>query len=122
MSSEDLLQRASAWSGKGGTPAGNYVTEGLNHYLDPDSAEPDQLTRRLQWFEGQVTAMVDAAQPLVGIKKSVLVAVHGRTDVSSSTFFTEFPFSPNSPAAEIVQRVLESKGIWSSEIAELYRE
>lgn len=122
MTAAELLDRATQWLTKGGSPAGNYVTEGLNRYLDPDHVEPQQLTERLNRFESMFTAAVDAAQPLVSVKKSVLVAVHHRNDVSSETFFTELPFSPNSDAADVVRRVLESKGRWGAELAKAFVE
>ena len=72
-------------------------------YLDPDIVEPAELTSRLARFEQQFAASVDAAQPLVGIKKAVLVAVHDRNDVPSETFFTELPVRPNSAGRAVVQ-------------------
>jgi hypothetical protein len=122
MSAEDLLRRATAWITKGGTPAGNYVSEGLDRYLDPGIAEPEEFQSRLREFEMQFGAAVDAAQPLVGIKKSVLVAVHGRHEVESDTFFTELPFSASSDAGKIVRRVLESKGLWNEDLANSFAE
>ena len=65
---------------------------------------------------------MDAAQPLVSIKKSVLVAVHERNEAPSETFFTELPFSPNSPAGETVRRVLESKGKWNADLTKAFVE
>jgi hypothetical protein len=120
MSAQELLGRATQWLTKPGTPAGNYVTEGLDHYLDPDQAEPQEHSARLNRFESQLAASIDAAQPLVSIKKSVLVAVHQRNEAPSETFFTELPFSPNSPAAKVVRRVLESKGRWSADVAKAF--
>lgn len=117
MSADDILERATQWLHKPGTPAGNYMKEGLSRYLDPEVAEPAELPKRLARFEQRFTSAVDAAQPLVGIKKAVLVAVHNRHDVRSETFFTELPVAPNSPAAEVIQRVLESKGLWNADLA-----
>jgi hypothetical protein len=122
MSADDLLERATAWLTKGGTPAGNFVTEGLNSFLDPDRSEPQEHSKRLNQFEGLFNASVDAAQPLVSIKKSVLVAVHERNEAPSETFFTELPFSPNSPAGETVRRVLESKGKWNADFTKSFVE
>jgi hypothetical protein len=122
MSAEDLLTRATAWLTKGGTPAGNYVTEGLSRYLDPDHVDPQALSQRLNRFEGMFNASVDAAQPLVSIKKSVLVAVHDRDKVTTETFFTELPFAASSPAGEIVRNVLESKGKWNADLAKAFVE
>lgn len=122
MKSKDLLDRATAWLTKGGTPAGSYVTEGLAQYLDPDHVEPQELADRLHRFEGQFSASVDAAQPLVSIKKSVLVAVHNRDSVPTETFFTELPFSASSPAGKIVREVLERKGKWNSDLAKAFVE
>ena len=122
LSADALLSRATAWLTKGGTPAGNYVTEGLDRYLDPDHVEPQALSSRLQKFESMFNASLDAAQPLVSIKKSVLVAVHNRNEIPSETFFTELPFSPSSPAGEIVRNVLESKGKWNADMAKTFVE
>ena len=120
MSAFDLLERATAWLNRPGTPAGNFVTEGLNSYLDSDIAEPAELSRRLARFEQQFAASVDAAQPLISIKKGVLVAVHHRNDVRSETFFTELPVSPNSKAAAVIQKVLESRGRWNADLAKSF--
>ena len=117
MSAEDLLERATAWLNKPGTPAGNHVKEGLGRYLDPEVVDPGELTQRLARFKQRFTSAVDAAQPLIGIRKSVLVAVHKRQDVRAETFFTELPVSPNSAAAVIIQDVLESKGLWNADLA-----
>lgn len=122
MSTDELLARATAWLAKGGTPAGNFVMEGLNSYLDPDQVEPQTHTKRLNRFESMFNASLDAAQPLVSIKKDVLVAVHDRNEVPSETFFTELPFAPNSPAGEVVRRVLESKGKWNADMEKSFVE
>ena len=120
MSASQLLDRATEWLHAPGTPAGNYVKEGLHRYFDPDQVEPAERTKRLSRFEQQFAASVDAAQPLVGIRKSVLVAVHGRHEVRSETFFTELPIAPNSEEAAIVQKVLESKGLWTADTAKAF--
>ncbi len=117
MSAQDLLDRAIDWLHTPGTPAGSYVKEGLSRYFDADHVEPAERSKRLSRFERQFAASVDAAQPLVGIKKSVLVAVHGRHDVRSETFFTELPIAANSDEAAVVKRVLEAKGLWSADTA-----
>ena len=122
MSADELLARATAWLTKGGTPAGNYVTEGLDRYLDADHVEPQALTQRLRRFESLFAASVDAAQPLVSIKKSVLVAVHDRNEAPTETFFTELPFTTSSPAGEAVRRVLETKGKWNADLAKAFVE
>ena len=40
LQADDLLSRAMEWLTKPGTPAGNYVKEGLNRYLDLEIVEP----------------------------------------------------------------------------------
>ncbi|GCD91470.1 tubulin-like doman-containing protein [Nocardioides sp. LS1] len=120
MSAADLLERATAWLNRPGTPAGNFVKEGLDSYLDSDTAEPAELSQRLTRFEQQFAASVDAAQPLISIKKGVLVAVHHRNEVRSETFFTELPVAPKSKAAAVIQKVLESRGRWNAELAKSF--
>jgi hypothetical protein len=123
ISATELLERATAWLTRAGTPAGNFVAESLGHYLSDDSgAEAGEVSERLARFEQRLNAAVDAAQPLIGIKKSVLVAVHGRHEVKSETFFSEIPVPANSDAAKVVQRVLESKGLWSAETSKNFSE
>jgi hypothetical protein len=117
MSAEELLDRALAWLMKPGTPSGSFVRESLKRYFDADHTEPAERSKRLDRFEQQFAAAVDAAQPLVGIRKSVLVAVHGRNEVRSDTFFTELPFSASSDEAKAVRRVLETKGLWNEDVA-----
>lgn len=123
MAAEDLLARAIDWLHKSGTPAGNFMREGLDKYFDTEQVEPAQVAERLARFEQQFAAAVDAAQPLVGIKKSVLVAVHPKAgDSEPYTYFTELPVAENSEAARIVKRVLESKGRWNAEIEKSFRQ
>jgi SOS response regulatory protein OraA/RecX len=122
ISAEKILARATGWLTKPGTPAGNFVAEGLNGYLDPARVEPSDLQHRLHRFEALFNSAVDAAQPLVGINKSVLVAVHDRHDVATETFFSELPFSPGSPAGEAVQRVLQSRGKWNPDLMKSFIE
>jgi len=117
ISADDILERARVWLSKPGTPAGNYVNESLGRYFDADRVEPAERIKRLGRFEQQFAASVDAAQPLVSIKKSVLIAVHNRHEIRSETFFSELPVAPNSDEAAIVQKVLESKGLWNAEAA-----
>lgn len=120
MTGQDLLDRAIEWLHAPGTPAGSYVKEGLARYFDADHVEPAERSKRLSRFEQQFAASVDAAQPLVGIKKAVLVAVHGRHDVRSETFFTELPVASNSDEGAVVKRVLEAKGLWSADTAKSF--
>ncbi len=116
ISADAVLDRATAWLTKPGTPPGSFVSEGLDHYLDPDHVEPQDLQRRLHRFEALFNASVDAAQPLVGVNKAVLVAVHDRHEIATETFFSELPFSPSSAAGEVVQRVLQSRGKWNPDL------
>jgi hypothetical protein len=123
ISAAELLERATAWLNRPGTPAGNFVSESLGHYLSDDAGvEAGELSERLARFEQRLGAAVDAAQPLIGIKKSVLVAVHGRHEVKSETFFSEIPVPLSSDAAKVVQRVLESKGLWTAETSKNFTE
>ncbi|MBU2076224.1 MAG: tubulin-like doman-containing protein [Actinobacteria bacterium] len=116
MSSDDLLARAFAWLDRPGTSASRFVHESLNSYLSPDNVEPAEHHGRLERFEQQLAASVDAAQPLVGIKKSVLVAVHQRDTVESEIFFSEFPVSLESPGGQVIKSVLSAKGAWSDQL------
>jgi hypothetical protein len=122
MSAGDLLQRATDWLTKGGTPAGRHVHEGLSAYLDPDKAEPQELAARLHRFESLFNAAVDAAQPLVSINKGVLVAIHHRNEAGTETFFSELPFAPSSKAGKIVRGVLESRGRWNAALEKAFVE
>jgi hypothetical protein len=122
ISADAVLARALQWLTRPGTPAGSFVAEGLDHYLDPDQVEPSLLHDRLNRFEAMFNSSVDAAQPLVGINKAVLVAVHDRHDIATETFFSELPFSPSSPAGQIVQRVLQSRGKWNPDLIKSFVE
>ncbi len=117
-----ILTRATEWLTRPGTPAGSYVSEGLDRYLDPDQVEPPLLTERLHRFEALFNSAVDAAQPLVGINKAVLVAVHERNDIDTETFFSELPFSPKSEAGRTVQRVLSSRDKWNPDLIKSFIE
>ncbi|MBF4765002.1 hypothetical protein ISU07_17865 [Nocardioides islandensis] len=122
ISAGELLARATAWLTRPGTPAGSFVAESLNHYLSDSGAEAAEVSERLARFEQRLNGAVDAAQPLIGIKKSVLVAVHGRHEIKSETFFSEIPVASSSNAAKVVQKVLESKGLWSAETSKNFAE
>ena len=123
ISAAELLDRATVWLNRPGTPAGNFVSESLGRFLSDESgADAGEVSERLARFEQRLGAAVDAAQPLIGIKKSVLVAVHGRHEVKSETFFSEIPVPTSSEAAKVVQRVLESKGLWTAETSKNFSE
>ncbi len=122
ITTQVILARATQWLTRPGTPAGSYVAEGLERYLDPDQVEPHQHTERLHRFESLFNSAVDAAQPLVGINKAVLVAVHDRHEIDTETFFSELPFSPKSPAGQSVQRVLQSRGTWNPDLVKSFIE
>lgn len=122
ITTELILARATEWLTRPGTPAGSYVAEGLDRYLAPDHVEPSQLSERLNRFGALFNSAVDAAQPLVGINKAVLVAVHERNDIDTETFFSELPFSPKSQAGQTVQRVLESRDKWNPDLLKSFIE
>jgi hypothetical protein len=122
VGAQQLLDRATEWLTKPGTPAGSHVTEGLDRYLDPEHVEPQLRQPRLHHFEGLFNAAVDAAQPLVGINKAVLVAVHDRNNIATETFFSELPFSPRSLAGGAVQRVLQSRNQWNPDLVKSFIE
>ena len=66
--------------------------EGLRDYLDPDvSRRRPSSPQRLQRFEGQLIAALNAGSPLVSINPAVLVQVHGKNEVSYTTLFSEVP-------------------------------
>ncbi len=118
LSAQSIHRRALDWLERRGTAAGSFVREGLARYLDP--ADSTLLESRLARFEQQLTAAVDAAQPLVGISKNVLVAVHQRHEVRTETIFSEFPVAERSRAGQVIRHVLESKDLWNPEMTGLF--
>lgn len=109
----DLLDRARGWLHRDGTAVGRYMDEGLRDYLDPASVGPADLAARLQRFEGQLIAALNAGSPLVSVNPSVLVQVHGKNEVSYTTLFSEVPLPEKSPARERFRTLLESRSQWN---------
>ena len=109
----DILHRAQEWLTREGTAVGGYMAEGLRDYLDPDLVGPAELAERLQRFEGQLIAALNAGAPLVSINASVLVQVHDRHEISYSTSFSEIPLPDKSPARDRLRRILEARNQWS---------
>jgi hypothetical protein len=116
LSGENLLSRAKTWVTQPGTPMGAFTAQGLKNYLDPASTDPDEHAKRLNRFEGQFIAALNAAAPLVSINTGVLVQVHGEHAAPSNTFFTEIPLPADSPGRDVVKRILQGKGAWSNEV------
>ena len=116
LKGEHLLARAKRWVTRPETPIGAFTAQGLRQFLDPESCDPAEHSRRLNRFEGQFLAALNAAAPLVHINTGVLVQVHDRHEAPSDTFFTEIPFPDRSPARAAVRRVLEARGAWSAEV------
>ncbi|MGV8910843.1 MAG: tubulin-like doman-containing protein [Propionicimonas sp.] len=119
LSGNDLLSRAQTWVTQPGTPMGTFTAQGLKNYLDPAAADPEEHANRLNRFEGQFIAALNAAAPLVSINTGVLVQVHGEHAAPSNTFFTEIPLPANSPGRELVKRVLQGKGTWSNDVEKI---
>ncbi len=120
VKADDVLARANAWLLSPGTAIGNYVTEGLRDYLDPDKASPAEHSQRLGRFEGQLIAALNAGAPLVSVNTSVLVQVHDRSEVAYSVSFSEVPLPDRSPAKERFQKVLEARGEWGEGVAKAF--
>ena len=116
-SPDDVLARAGEWLTRDGTAVGRYMSEGLRDFLDAKNVSPAEHDRRLQRFEGQLIAALNAAEPLVSINASVLVQVHGRQEPRYATSFSEIPLPDKSAARATFRRVLEARGQWSEEIA-----
>jgi hypothetical protein len=119
-SADDLLERAGRWLQREGTAVGGYMGEGLREYLDPDKVGPAELDRRLQRFEGQLIAALNAGAPLVSINTSVLVQVHDRDRAAYATSFSEVPLVDKSPGRERFRRILEARGQWNESVAKAF--
>ena len=116
----NLLARSKEWLHRPGTLIGNYMEEGLRDYLNPDLVGPKDLNDRLQRFEGQLIAALNAGAPLVDINTSVLVQVHDRHEVKYSTSFSEIPLPDKSPAREVLRKTLQARGQWSEAITKAF--
>lgn len=112
MSAEDVLERATEWVQRPGRPIGQYVSESLGDYLDPEAAgvDPSEHARRMQGFTGMLVATIKAARPLVDINPGVLSEVHNQKTVPTTTTFTGIPFHEASPAALALKEVLTPMG------------
>ena len=113
----ELLGRARRWVEREGTPVGGYVHENLRDYLEPRKVDPQEHARRLAAFEGGFIAAIDASGPLVSINSGVLVQVHGVAAPSPSMSLSEMPFPDRSPGQAVVRRVLQSKDLWTEDVA-----
>lgn len=116
----ELLTRSREWLHREGTAAGRYMAEGLRDYLNPDLVGPSELKARLNRFEGQLNAALNAGAPLVKINASVLVQVHDRHEVSYTTSFSEIPLPDKSPAREVLRKVLTARSQWNEGISKAF--
>ncbi|PFG44791.1 tubulin-like protein [Isoptericola jiangsuensis] len=116
----DLLARAGQWLTKEGTRVGAYMAEGLRDHLDPARVSPAEHAARLQRFENQLGAALQAAEPLVSINPGVLVQVHGQHSARHLNKFGEIPLPDKSPGRSVFRRVLESRDQWSDDIEKSY--
>ena len=106
-----VLQRAKRWANRPNTAMGEYLGEHLREYLDPGKVGAAELGGRLDRFKGAFTEAIDLAAPLVNINAGVLRKTHGMDSPPRSYSFTEIPFPPGSPGREIVESVLQARGI-----------
>jgi hypothetical protein len=113
---DELLDRAGEWLTKEGTSVGSYMAQGLREYLDPSRVSPAEHAARLQRFENQLGAALQAAEPLVSINPAVLVQVHGQNSARHLNKFGEIPLPDKSPGRAVFRRVLESRDQWSDDI------
>jgi hypothetical protein len=120
VSSKDLLRRADQWITRPGTAFSRYLEDDLSGYLSPEGVEPAEHARRLQRFEGQFIAALNASAPLVKVNSQVLVQVHDEAEARSSLSFSELPFVDRSPAKETVRKVLQARGQWSAEVEKAF--
>jgi hypothetical protein len=116
LEAEQLLTRSKEWTARPGTAIGTFTRQGLREFLDPAVCDPGEHSRRLNRFEGQFVAALNAASPLVDINTGVLVQVHERHSAPADFFFTEIPFPDRSPGRAAVRRVLQARGLWSEEV------
>lgn len=115
-----LLQRAVQWTERDGTTIGSYVQEGLRDYLSLDAAGPEETGRRLQRFEGQLIAALNAGAPLASVNRSVLQLVHDRKEVAQSVSFSEVPLPDRSPARDVFRRTLHARNQWNDGIEKAF--
>jgi hypothetical protein len=117
---QDLLRRADEWIMSPGTAMGRYLGENLADYLSPESVDPHEHARRLQRFEGQLIAALNASAPLVKINSQVLVQVHDEAEARSTISFSELPFADKSPAKDRLRKVLQARGQWTPEVEKAF--
>lgn len=113
-------KRADAWVTRPGTAVGNLVAQGLRDYLDPEAVSPREHEARLDRFDGQLSAALNAAAPLVSINPSVLVQVHERHEIKYNLSFSEIPLPDRSPGKERVHKLLEARGQWTDKVAKAF--
>ena len=113
---DHLLKRSKAWAEDRTRALGRYLAESLNSYLDDDAALPEELSRRLLKFEGQFSAAVRAAEPLVSIDRTMLQKVHGIKDPSNTFIFTVVPFGDEHGARPVTERVLDQIHVHESNL------
>lgn len=120
LSAKDLLAKADSWMTKPGTAISRYLEEDLAGYLSPEGVEPQVHAQRLERFEGQFIAALNASAPLVKVNSQVLVQVHDEAEARSTVSFSELPFADRTPAREKVRQVLQARGQWSAEIEKAF--
>lgn len=111
-----MRRRAEEWVERDGTTIGGYMQQGLRDYLDPEAAGPEEMARRLQRFQGQLIAALNAGAPLASVNRSVLQLVHERSEVAQSVSFSEVALPDRSPAKEVFVTTLQARDQWSEGI------
>ncbi len=111
-----LLKRANDWANDRERAMGRYLAESLSQYLAADADVPEVVSRRRLKFEGQFSAAVRAAEPLVSIDRRMMQKVHSTDEIGNTFIFTEVPFNDRHPGYGVTERVLDQLGIDRNDI------
>lgn len=121
LAPEDLLARAKEWIHRPDTLLGDYLSESLDRFLDPEKVkDPSELNDRLNKFRAAFMQALNAAGPLVSINNQTLQAIHDKDSPAYDLNFTEIPFSDGSEGRAIIEDVLRSRDQWDNDFEKAF--
>ena len=106
FSSKPIKSRAQQWMKRSASPFGNLLNTSLRSYLGEegvfdDQVSPAEIGRRQTNFLAELSAVIDAADPLVDIDTDLLAQVHTAT-TATARYFSRIPLD----AHELTDRVV----------------
>jgi len=113
---ERLEDRARAWLNQTGTEFGRFLKTSLRSYLgavgmlDSSDIPEREYERRQGRFAAQLTAAIDAAQPLINLDQGIMGIVHTDSNEVPRRNFSQIPLAGH-PITDEVKTRLRSAGV-----------